>query len=147
MSQNQDHKIAHIPGTIMTLSKCKFRSLMAISPTMSMHQIDCNVIVNVSQLRIHLAPKLVQISPEYSVQIWGSGFHFPFWGLIWVQVWSLFWIPFLGTVLGPYNTNKIKGPRFNLQKTHSQVSRMGKSNSMLAVSQKGYAHASRVLVG
>ena len=47
----------------MTLSNHKFRSLMVISPTMSMHQIDCNVIVDVSrlqrwlqQLQIHLAP-------------------------------------------------------------------------------------------
>ena len=52
-----------IVGTTMTLSNHKFRSLMVISPTLSMHQIDCNVIVNVSrlqrwpqQLQIHLAP-------------------------------------------------------------------------------------------
>ena len=54
-----------IVGTTMTLSNNKFRPLMVISPTMSMHQIDCNVIVNVSrlqlqrwlqQLQIHLAP-------------------------------------------------------------------------------------------
>ena len=35
----------------MTLSNKKFRSLMVISPTMSMRQIDCNVIVNVSRLQ------------------------------------------------------------------------------------------------
>ena len=40
-----------IVGTTMTLSNHKFRSLMVISPTLSMHQIDCNVIVNVSRLQ------------------------------------------------------------------------------------------------
>ena len=40
-----------IVGTTMTLSNNKFRSLMVLLPTMSMHQIDCNVIVNVSRLQ------------------------------------------------------------------------------------------------
>ena len=39
-----------IVGTIISLSNDKFRSLMVISPTMSMHQIDCNVIINILRL-------------------------------------------------------------------------------------------------
>ena len=44
-----------------------------------------------------------------SVQIWGP--RIAFWGLIWVQFWSLFRVPFLGTVLGPYNYKKSRAPK------------------------------------
>ena len=49
-----------------------------------------------------------------SVQIWGPGLHFGV--LIWVIFWSLFRVPFLGTVLGPYNYKQNPGPQNRAQK-------------------------------
>ena len=51
----------------MTLSNHKFRSLMVISPTMSMHQIDCNVIVNVSRLQRWLQQLQIHLAPNWSI--------------------------------------------------------------------------------
>ena len=51
----------------MTLSNNKFRSLMVISPTMSMHQIDCNVIVNVSRLQRWLQQLQIHLAPNWSI--------------------------------------------------------------------------------
>ena len=51
----------------MTLSNHKFRSLMVISPTMSMHQIDCNVIVNVSRLQRWLPQIQIHLAPNWSI--------------------------------------------------------------------------------
>ena len=50
-----------------------------------------------------------------SVQIWGPGLHFG--ALIWVIFWSLFRVPFLGTVLGPYNYIGSQ-PVFGISFTH-----------------------------
>ena len=50
-----------------------------------------------------------------SVQIWGPGLHFGV--LIWVIFWSLFRVPFLGTVLGPYNYIGSQ-PVFGISFTH-----------------------------
>ena len=49
-----------------------------------------------------------------SVQIWGPGLHFGV--LIWVIFWSLFRVPFLGTVLGPYNYKQNQEPQNGAQK-------------------------------
>ena len=49
-----------------------------------------------------------------SVQIWSPGLHFGV--LIWVLFWSLFRVPFLGTVLGPYNYKQNPGPQNRAQK-------------------------------
>ena len=49
-----------------------------------------------------------------SVQIWSPGLHFGV--LIWVIFWSLFQVPFLGTVLGPYNYKQNPGPQNRAQK-------------------------------
>ena len=56
-----------IVGTTMTLSNNKFRSLMVISPTMSMHQIGCNVIVNVSRLQRWLQQLQIHLAPNWSI--------------------------------------------------------------------------------
>ena len=49
-----------------------------------------------------------------SVQLWSPGLHFGV--LIWVIFWSLFRVPFLGTVLGPYNYKENQGPQNGAQK-------------------------------
>ena len=49
-----------------------------------------------------------------SLHFWGPGLHFGV--MIWVIFWSLFRVPFLGTVLGPYNYKQNQGPQNGAQK-------------------------------